>query len=115
MFAAQHVGVEFATSIVRFPVMAYSAAMVLLMFKLHNRTWPRVFAVLGQYTFGIFFIHMFLLRVLDKELQRIHWLYLCQPIYQFLMIGLVLGLCWLAITSVRRVIGKDRASKYLGF
>ncbi len=112
---AAHFGhVEFATSTVRFPCMAYSAFVVLLLFKLRDKAWPSFLHVLSDCAFGIYFTHMFLIRIVDRGLMRVHALYAFQPAYQLVMVVGVVVACLLGIAAMRRIFGKRFAKDYLG-
>jgi len=106
--------VEMATSTIRLGCFVFSLAILTALFRLRTLPWPRFLVLCGEYTFGIFFIHMFLLRITERFLQRTP-LYNFQPLYQFLTFSIVLAACFAVILPVRRVLGKDRAAKWLGF
>lgn len=106
---------EIATCTYRISCYFYSVPLVLTLFKLRNATWPRLLVHSGEYTFGIFFLHMFLLRALESQARHIGPLYAIQPVYQLFTTAVVLALCIAAVTAGRKVLGRERAAKWLGF
>lgn len=106
--------VEMATSTIRLGCYVYSVAVIVALFRLRTLPWPRFFVICGEYTFGIFFIHMFILRIVERFLQPTP-LYMYQPIYQAITFTVVLAACFAMIIPVRRLIGNERAAKWLGF
>ncbi len=106
----------FAISDIRLTSFLYSAFVLLLLFRLREREWPRVLVKLGEYSFGIFFIHGFFLRGFDAVFSKfLPALVNFQPAYQALVsVSIFAATCTIVYTG-RRVLGLDRASKLLGF
>jgi surface polysaccharide O-acyltransferase-like enzyme len=106
---------EMATAIYRVTCGVYSFFIVIMLFKLRHLHWPRFLVRIGGFTFGIFFIHMFLLRAIEPRMRHIGSLYAIQPAYQLFATVIVLCASIAVVIAGRRVLGRERASKWLGF
>lgn len=108
---------EFGISDIKYTTLLYGAATVLFLFKVRERVhWPRVLVFMGKYAFGIYFIHGFFVRGFHKALQpHVPALYQVQPLYQTAVFCAALGVCCAIILATRRIIGSERAGKWLGF
>ncbi len=106
---------EFGISDVKFSCFGYSFMVLLLMFRLRDTWWPRVLVLLGDYAFGIFFVHGIILRNLMGKLKGVTFIYEFQPAFQFLATGVTLVITCGIIYATRKAIGTERARSYLGF
>jgi peptidoglycan/LPS O-acetylase OafA/YrhL len=106
---------DFAISDIRIPSMLFGVLVTFAFFQYRDREWPRALVTLGEYSFGIFFIHGVILRGTARGLREIPGLYDIQPAYQILMTALTLALCCVVIALTRRILGREFSSRVLGF
>jgi len=108
---------EFGISDIKYTTLLYATAVLLLFFKVRRTVnWPRLLALLGDYAFGIYFIHGFFLRGFHKALMpRLPALYQVQPLYQAAVLCGTLAASCAVVFAMRRIVGRDRAEKWLGF
>jgi len=95
----------------------YSACIIFGFLVLRERLkrWPRVLIVLGNYSFGIYLMHMIVLRGIAKVMRRIDAVYSFQVLYQFIVVLITLLTCYVLITVARRLLPKPFYKKVLGF
>jgi len=76
---------------------------------------PKFLVTLGNYSFGIYLIHMIILEPVAGLLQRSDIVYSLQPLYQLLLVFVTMSICVLVISISRRLLPKFFYSKILGF
>ncbi len=103
---------EFGISDIRFTTLVYAYAVILFLLQFRDRDWPQALVTLGEYTFGIFFIHGIILRALAKLFLP---LFAVQPVYQTAISVVTLAICCLVIFVTRRIAGANLSSRVLGF
>jgi peptidoglycan/LPS O-acetylase OafA/YrhL len=108
---------NFAISPTKYSSVLFSACVVLgfLSVREHLRRYPKFLVTLGNYSFGIYLVHMVILKPVADLLQRFDILYSLQPLYQLLLVLITLSICVLAISLSRRLFPKFFCSKILGF
>lgn len=96
--------------------LAYGYAVILVFLKLVDVPWPKVLVSLGGMSFGIFFIHGFILRRVGSLLPKVipdlteHFL-----LFQISVTILTLLLCVGVILVCRRVLPESINSRVLAF
>ncbi len=76
---------------------------------------PKFLVVLGNYSFGIYLIHMIFLYPIASLLQCFDAVYSLQPLYQTLLVLITVSACVLVISISLRLLPKFFCSKILGF
>lgn len=97
----------------------YSISLILFLYNLKNKSvFLNKYSLLtriGQVSFGIYFIHMFVQMVVDKVLKPIDVLFRFQPIYQIISIGIVFSCSYLSILLCKKILPEKVTQKLLGF
>ncbi|MHC4748936.1 MAG: acyltransferase [Planctomycetota bacterium] len=95
----------------------YSTCIIFGFLVLRERfkNWPRFLVILGNYSFGIYLIHVLILRGVVKVMRKIDTLYSYQALYEFMVVLITLVICCVLITVVRKFLPKSFCSKLLGF
>ncbi len=95
----------------------YSVCVIIgfLFYREYFERFPRLFWTIGRYSFGIYLIHIFVLREIVWIFNRFNLLHSFQPLRQFVLIVTTLSVCLVLIAAVRRVLPKLIYSKILGF
>lgn len=106
---------ELAISDIRLTAMFYGVIVVLIFFQFRNKEWPSFLVTLGDYSFGIFFIHGTLLRGFAKIFSKVPGLFEMQPVFQSLVALATLFACYIVIYTSRRLLGVDKSSRIFGF
>jgi len=107
---------ELAISDLRFMALAYGYAVILVFLKLVDVPWPKVLVSLGGMSFGIFFIHGFILRRVGSLLPKLvpaiaeHFF-----LFQVSVTLLTLALCVAVILACRRLLPESVTSRLLAF
>lgn len=70
---------------------------------------------IGNYSYGIFYVHLFWLVIIGKLTEHIPYIHSILPVYELIQISITLALSVLSIIVTRKIIGKKLASKYFGF
>ncbi len=108
---------EFAINDIKYSTLLYAIAVILLLFKIRLRVnWPPLLVFLGNYSFGIYFTHGFIMRGIHKVLlSRMPLVYNVQPVYQAILTVATFVVCCVVIYVTRKSIGKERAERLMGF
>lgn len=107
--------IEFATSPVKLSCFCYSVFVLIFLLKIRHLRWPRVLVLMGEYSFGIYFMHSFLVHVCETILRSKTPLYAIQPIYQLAVLAIVTAACCIIIMACRKILGRETAATWLGF
>ena len=93
----------------------YSFALIVFLFKNHDFIKSKLVKNLGEVSFGIYLIHNFVLIFSSRLLLRFSSsLQEIQPVYQIVIIGLVVSSCFIFISLCRRVLS-TRQIRLIGF
>ena len=106
---------ELAISDVKITTFLYAASVLFLLTRLRHLNWPRILVVMGDYAFGIFFIHGIILRQFASRLGAISVLHECQPVFQLAVSLLTVGVCCVVIFTARKVLPGRIAGRLFGF
>jgi surface polysaccharide O-acyltransferase-like enzyme len=105
---------ELGISDIRFMPLAYGYAVIFLFLKTVPWPWPGWLATLGGMSFGIFFIHGFVLRRVAGGLAQPALMEML-PLFQLLVTAATLAGCVTVILIARRLLPKDVNAKLLAF
>lgn len=75
---------------------------------------PWMIGRIGDYSFGIYLIHMFILPKIQELLTFFPVLFNIQPIFWLISAALTIAICVVIILASRKVIGTTNSQKYLG-
>jgi fucose 4-O-acetylase-like acetyltransferase len=117
MILAHYDNWRMAISPLKYSSFLYFACIIwgFIAFREHFKNWPRLLITLGEYSFGIFLIHMIIIRGINKVLHKIDLSWLSQFPYQFIVILITLSICFILIYLTRRLLPKPLCGKVLGF
>jgi len=107
---------ELGISDLRFMALAFGYSVILVLLKLVHLPWPRALVTLGGMSFGIFFIHGFILRRVGSLLPKLvpaladHFF-----LFQVSVTLLTLTLCVGVILVCRRILPESINSRLLAF
>jgi len=107
----------FAISATKYSSFLYSLS-VIFAFLLVRKTikhWPKFLIALGNYSFGIYLIHMFILARIAGVVQKTNIIYSFQPLYQFIVVLVTVLISFALISITRKLLPKSFCSKVLGF
>jgi len=108
---------NFAVSAVKYSSFLYSACVILgfLFVKERIKYWSKSLVLIGNYSFGIYLIHIPVLNQVTKLVQKSSTIYSFQPLYQFIALTLTILTCLVIIDITRRLLPKPFCVKVLGF
>jgi surface polysaccharide O-acyltransferase-like enzyme len=106
-----------AISPLKYSSFLYFACVIWGFLALRERfkNWPKLLVTIGEYSFGIFLIHMIILRGIAKVLHKVALNWSSQLLYQSIVILMTLSICLVLIYLTRRFLPKPLYSKVLGF
>lgn len=107
-----------ATSQIKISSFLYSLTIINLIFVLKEygiKTKESFVTKIGNYSYGIFYVHCFWLLLVSKAMSYIPFIHSILPVYQLIELLAILALSMLSIIITDKIIGKKLASKYLGF
>lgn len=109
--------VGFATSQIKVSSFVYSLSIVNLIFTLKDniKTKESLVTKLGNYSYGIFYIHCFYLLIISKVMSYIPLVYNILPLYQVIEVVAALTLSTFTIIITNKIMGKKLSSKLFGF
>lgn len=103
---------DFAFSTVKISSFLYSISLILFLLTIKNKFVKSIFLVkLGNYAFGIYFMHMFALIVLGKILSKIN---LALPLKTTIIFILAIVICYITIDICKKILPK-KINQMLGF
>ena len=107
--------VENAVTAVKASSFMYSFVLIAYLFKNIDFLKSRALKSVGEMSFGIYLIHMFVLMIVSRLLSLFFpSLKVVQPVYQFTLIGTVMLSCFLFI-SVGKGVLSNKQMKIMGF
>lgn len=106
-----------AISPLKYSSFAYSSSIILGFLALRKgfKNWPKLLVTIGRYSFGIFLVHMIVLRGVVKVLHKIHLSWLPFTLYYSMIVLATLFICVNLISFTRCVLVKPIYNKVLGF
>ena len=106
-----------AACFLRYSSFLYSFCVIFgfLALRNHIRTWPKFLVLLGKYSFGIYLMHMIILRGIVRALQNAQTLYSFQPLYEFIVVSMTLLGCCAVIAISRKILPRPVYGRVLGF
>jgi surface polysaccharide O-acyltransferase-like enzyme len=79
------------------------------------KNWPKLLVISGQYSLGIYLIHVIILGWLINIFQEISIVHSFLPIYQVVLVAGTLLICLIFIGATRKLLPGHFCSKILGF
>ena len=108
---------SFAISAIKYSSLLYSVCIItgFLLLRERFRNWPKILVTIGNYSFGIYLIHMIVLRNVASVVRKSSLIYYFQPLYQFIVVLITILICFVVIGITRKLLGKSLCRKLLGF
>ncbi len=108
---------SFADSQIKISSFLSSFSLILLFIGLRKiiNHWSKLLVVLGEFSFGIYLSHIFILDVLNKLMSKIGIIQNFYLISVFMATLTTMIICYLVISFTRKYIGINISQRYLGF
>ena len=108
---------DFAISATKYSSTLYFVCILFgfLFIRERLRYWPRFLVTLGNYSFGIYLMHVIVLKRVINIIQKNNLIYSFQPLYQLSVVLVTILICFLLISAARRLLPKYFWSRILGF
>jgi len=108
---------SFAISPVKCSSFLYSVCIVagFLFIRSRLKYWPKFLVAVGNYSFGIYLIHILVLNKLIDIIQEIDAIYSFQPLYQFIVVSMTVSICFALIDTTRKLLPESLCRWFLGF
>lgn len=112
---------EFATSAVKFSSFLYSGCFITGFLYIRQKVskWPNLLISLGNYSFGIYLIHIPVLWVLVDFLKdtifREGINYIMQPVFQLIVVFMTIIICCVFIFTSKKILPTNIHNTLLGF
>lgn len=112
---------EFAASAVKFSSFLYSGCFITGFLYIRQKVskWSNLLVSLGNYSFGIYLIHMPVLWIVNDFLKEtffkegIH--YTIQPIFQFIVVFMTVMICYVFMFTSKKILPRSIHKTLLGF
>jgi len=107
----------FAVSATKYSSILYSVCIIFgfLFVRERLKYCPKPLVKIGNYSFGIYLIHVPVLNKVVNAVQKSDIVYSFQPLYQFIVALITISICCVLISITRRLLPKSFYSKVLGF
>ena len=107
----------FAVTAIKYSSFLYSACVISTFLLVRERIehWPKFLVKVGEYSFGIYLMHMLVLNQVANLVQKNSTIYSFQPLCHFIVVTLTMLTCFVIIDITRRLLPKSFCVKVLGF
>lgn len=107
----------FAAHALKYSSFLYSVCIIFgfLLLRERFRHWPKFLVLIGNYSFGIYLIHVFIIGRVANIFQKINIIYSFQALYQFIVVLITISICFVLISITRKLLPKSFCRKVLGF
>ncbi len=107
----------FAIAPVKYSSFLYSACIIFgfLFVREYFSYWPKFLVTIGRYSFGIYLIHMAVLRQVVIAVHNIDIIYSIPALYQFAVVLITISICVVMIGITRKLLPKSFCNGVLGF
>ncbi len=107
----------FAISPTKYSSFLYSACIILGFLFVRERFhhWPKLLVTFGNYSFGIYLMHIPILNQAANLVQKSSAIYSFQPLYQFIVVLITISTCLALISITRMLLPKPLCRKVFGF
>lgn len=95
--------------------MLYALAVIALILALKERVSANWLVRLGLDSYGVYYVHMLWIWIVGAALMRVPILPDVLPAFQIVQVASVIVLSLATMHVARRVVGRERAARYLGF
>jgi len=108
---------SFAMFPMKYSSFLYSVCVILgfLSVKEYFGRLPGLLSTIGHYSFGIYFIHVIILGLVIRCIQKFSVIYSFQPLYHLMLVVITLSLCLILIITARKLLPEFICTKILGF
>jgi probable poly-beta-1,6-N-acetyl-D-glucosamine export protein len=109
--------IAIALSPLKYSSLLYAVCVIFgfLFVRERFKNWPKLLVISGQYSLGIYLIHMFVLVLVVRFCDRFSVIPLYQPVHQLVLVAATLSICLVFISAARKVLPKLIYSRILGF
>jgi len=110
--------IGFASSQIKISSFIYSLSIInfILVLKRYDFNTKRsVVTIIGNYSYGIFFVHCFWLLIVSYGMEQILYIQNILPVYELVELPTTVALSILSIIITKKIFGRKFASKFLGF
>lgn len=110
--------IGFASSQIKISSFLYSLSIInfILVLKRYGvNTKKSLVTIIGNYSYGIFFVHCFWLLIVSHGMEHILYIHNILPVYELVELPTTVALSILSIIITKKILGKEFANKFLGF
>lgn len=107
--------VIFASSQIKISSFLYASALLIMIFvirKYSSSPFHKLLVYLGDYSYGIFYVHTISLLIVYKIIQHIPYIQKILPLDHCVSVSLTIVLCVISIKTAKQLLG-NKVSKYL--
>ncbi len=107
----------FAISPTKYSPFLYSGCIIFgfLFVRKRIKCWPKFLVRIGGYSFGIYFIHIFILHHVADVIQKTNIICSFWPLHQVTVISITIAICFALISITRKLLPKSFCTRILGF
>ena len=114
---SQYDNLNFAISPLKYSSFLYSGCIVLgfLAVREHIKYWPKILVAVGRCSYGIYLIHIFILKRVIEIIQKIGLIWSFPPLGQLVIVLATLSVCFILISIARKLLPEVFCRRVLGF
>jgi len=107
----------FANSAVKYSSFLYSVCIIagFLFLRERVRYWPKLLVTIGNYSFGIYLIHILILDKVVNFVQKANIIYSFTILYELVVVSITIAICIILISITRKLLPQSFCTKVLGF
>jgi surface polysaccharide O-acyltransferase-like enzyme len=107
----------FAVAPVKYSSFLYSVCVIFGFLFVRERFsyWPKLLITIGNYSFGIYLIHVLVLGKVVNLVQKSNIIYSSQSLYQFTVVLITIAICFVLISITRKLLPESFCRKVFGF
>ena len=107
----------FGFAAIKYSSFLYSGCVIFVFLCLRKRiaNWPKLLVTIGNYSFGIYLLHAFVMKWVIRGVDHIDAVSKFQPLSQIVIVVASISICAAMIAITRKLPPKSFCSKVLGF
>ncbi|MHC4739594.1 MAG: hypothetical protein ACYS9Y_11880, partial [Planctomycetota bacterium] len=108
---------QFAVCVLKYSSFLYSICIIFgfILVREYFKYWPKLLITIGNYSFGIYLIHIIILNRIVSAIPKTNIISSFQPLYELTVILMTISICFVVIGITRKLLPRPIYSNILGF
>jgi surface polysaccharide O-acyltransferase-like enzyme len=114
---SQYNNLNFGRSALKYSSFLYSAFVVFgfLFLRANFNRWPKFLVTIGNYSFGVYLIHTFILDKIFRLVEKVNVIYTFTFLRQLVIVSITIAICVILIGITRKLLPTSFCHRLLGF